>query len=121
MQAAEAAIARLPGDTKLTAVERLVTEAIKRECRIYNNKRPEIVVIAHEMDPRAGMVVRAQAEVARFGKVLMSSGGGRGRSSSPPRQVALFSPPCVKQPLFIESASNACTCACVGPNACSLE
>lgn len=33
-------------------MERVVGEAIKRECRSYNRKQPEVIVIAHEADSK---------------------------------------------------------------------
>ncbi|KAK9828609.1 hypothetical protein WJX72_001027 [[Myrmecia] bisecta] len=57
----EAAVAQLPPDVLLVAVERTVAEAIRRCCKAYNKRRPEVVVIAHEWDPRAGAAAAAQA------------------------------------------------------------
>ena len=50
MQAANTAVARLPWDATLLAVERLVAQSIRRECRSFNQRRPEVIVIAHEHD-----------------------------------------------------------------------
>lgn len=60
-QAAEDAIARLPGDAHLSAVERVVSDSLRRTCKAFNQRRPEIVVIAHEADPRAGAAAMAAA------------------------------------------------------------
>ncbi|KAL4452436.1 hypothetical protein ABPG75_008098 [Micractinium tetrahymenae] len=59
--AAEDAIARLPGDARLAAVERVVADALRRTCKAFNQRRPEVVVIAHEADPRAGQAAMAAA------------------------------------------------------------
>ena len=52
IQMSEAAVKRLPGDASLVAVERTVADAIRRACRDFNQRRPDVIVIAHEMDPR---------------------------------------------------------------------
>ena len=44
---------RLPYDAELTAVERVVEKAILRECKAFNRKQPEVIVIANESDPQA--------------------------------------------------------------------
>lgn len=59
--AAGEAIERLPGDAHLSAVERVVADALRRTCRSFNQRRPEVVVIAHEADPRAGAAAMAAA------------------------------------------------------------
>jgi mRNA degradation ribonuclease J1/J2 len=56
-EAANSAIKKLPADATVQAVERSVTDALKRMCKVFNNRRPEIVVLVHEMDPRAGAAV----------------------------------------------------------------
>lgn len=52
VQVSEAAVRRLPGDASLVAVERTVADAIRRACKDFNQRRPDVIVIAHEMDPR---------------------------------------------------------------------
>ena len=52
VQVSDAAVKRLPGDASLVAVERSVADAIRRSCRDFNQRRPDVIVIAHEMDPR---------------------------------------------------------------------
>jgi beta-CASP RNase J family ribonuclease len=59
--AGDAAVAKLPGDAALAAVERVVADALRRACKQFNNRRPEVVVIAHEADPRAGAAAAAAA------------------------------------------------------------
>lgn len=59
--AADTAVAKLPGDASLGAVERVVADALRRGCKQFNNRRPEVVVIAHEADPRAGAAANATA------------------------------------------------------------
>ncbi|KAL3161242.1 hypothetical protein ABBQ38_009606 [Trebouxia sp. C0009 RCD-2024] len=55
----DAAVKRLPGDASLVAVERAVADAIRRGCKDFNQRRPDVIVIAHEMDPREGAAARA--------------------------------------------------------------
>ena len=50
---------RLPGDASLVAVERAVADAIRRACKDFNQRRPDVVVIAHEMDPRYNTIAQA--------------------------------------------------------------
>jgi beta-CASP RNase J family ribonuclease len=59
--ASDAAVSRLPCDASLTAVERTVAEALRRACKQFNSRRPEVVVVAHEADARAGAVAGAIA------------------------------------------------------------
>eukprot|EP00891_Asterochloris_glomerata_P002267 jgi/Astpho2/2267/e_gw1.00040.186.1_t len=49
---AEAAVSRLTYESSLVAVERAVADAIRRGCKDFNNRRPEVVVVAHEKDSR---------------------------------------------------------------------
>ncbi|KAH7622044.1 hypothetical protein Ndes2526B_g02868 [Nannochloris sp. 'desiccata'] len=59
--AADAAVSKLPGDAALSAVERVVSDALRRSAKQFNNRRPEVIVIAHEADPRAGAAASASA------------------------------------------------------------
>jgi hypothetical protein len=52
---------RLAAICSLVAVERLMTQTIKKTCRTFNSRKPEVVVICHEMDPRAGAIAAAAA------------------------------------------------------------
>ena len=54
---AERAVARLPPDATLLGVERAVAASLRREARAHNGKVPEVVVVAHEFDPRAAAAV----------------------------------------------------------------
>eukprot|EP00803_Ostreobium_quekettii_P009805 evm.model.scf_52.21 EVM.evm.TU.scf_52.21 scf_52:165961-174383(-) len=58
---AQGAVATFRADAALSAVERVVAQEIRRACMKYNSRRPEVIVIAHEFDPRAGAAVEAQA------------------------------------------------------------
>ena len=59
---AEAAIAKLPGDAALSAVERVVGDSLRRASKQFNNRRPEVIIIAHEADPRMGAAAGAMAK-----------------------------------------------------------
>lgn len=59
---AEAAIAKLPGDAALSAVERVVGDSLRRAAKQFNNRRPEVIIIAHEADPRMGAAAGAMAK-----------------------------------------------------------
>ena len=65
--AAEAAVGKLPGDAALSAVERVVSDALRRCAKHFNNRRPDVVVIAHEADPRAGAAATASSVRRRTG------------------------------------------------------
>ena len=81
VRSAEAAVARLPPDALLVAVERVVSDALRREARAFNGKRPEVVVIAHEFDPRAGAaVLKTRGNGGGSGEL-----GGARRERSAPR------------------------------------
>lgn len=84
--AADAAVGRLPGDASLAAVERVVTDAMRRTCKQAYGRRPDVVVIAHEADPRAGLAARADAarRVEGGGTEAAAAGGERDR----PRRAA---------------------------------
>ena len=46
---AERAMARLERDAGLPRIERVVIDALKRTCWTFNNKKPEVICIVHEM------------------------------------------------------------------------
>ena len=89
---AERAVARLPPDATLLGVERAVAASLRREARSHNGKVPEVVVVAHEYDPRAAAAVarmrgpdsgdgydeRQDREESRRGGGGRGSRGGRG-------------------------------------------
>ncbi|MEW5320466.1 MAG: hypothetical protein WDW38_011536 [Sanguina aurantia] len=51
---AEEAVCSLAHDSALAMVERMVIKAVLKECNTFNQKKPEVICIAHEYDPRAG-------------------------------------------------------------------
>lgn len=51
-KAAVDAVAQQPLDCPLGTVERMVADSIRRTCREFNKRSPEVIVIAHEADPR---------------------------------------------------------------------
>lgn len=81
--AAEGAIARLRGDANLTAVERVVADAMRRVCKQYNGRRPDVIVIAHEADPRAALSAKGETSRKRWdtppGKMNDHTKAGRSR------------------------------------------
>ena len=77
--AANDAIERLPGDAHLAAVERVVADALRRTCKAFNQRRPEVVVIAHEADPRAGAAAMASATRRQADSPQGDRGGGQQR------------------------------------------
>ncbi len=68
MQAVDEAVTRLSGRASLVEVERAAIDAVKRRALAFNGKRPEVICIAYEHDPRdahmAG-VAEARAREAR--------------------------------------------------------
>ena len=84
------------------AVERIVADAIRRECRSYNRKKPEVIVIANEADPRVAAEVdaacRAAEEAGTYVRGHMQNGSptqersrrqGRGGRTSQVRHTLL--------------------------------
>ena len=57
----DSSIKRLAADATLPAIERNATDAIRRACKLFNNRRPEVVVVAHEADPRYAAAVESIA------------------------------------------------------------
>ena len=96
VQAAEAAVMRLATDATHIAVERVVEEGLARECRAYNQRRPLITVIVHELNSTAGAaayesaVKSANAQIEKStssprqtrSRAFPGAGRGRGRSSA---------------------------------------
>ena len=103
VQAAEAAVMRLAADATHIAVERVVEEGLARECRAYNQRRPLITVIVHELTSTAGAAAYENAVKSANAQMKNSTssptqtrsrappgaGRGRGRSSA---GVSLFTP-----------------------------
>ena len=84
MQAAEAAVMRLSLDASLLAVERVVEEGLARECRAYNQRKPLITVIAHELNNKAGAAAYANAVKSASAQMEQSQPGtgmGTGRQT----------------------------------------
>lgn len=48
--AAERAVARLDRDAGMPRIERVVIDSLKRTCWTFNNKKPEVICIVHEMN-----------------------------------------------------------------------
>lgn len=60
-------MSRLPVEASLAAVERNVIDAVRKQCRAFNNKKPEVICIAFEHDPRTAHmpVVASRDRAAR--------------------------------------------------------
>lgn len=71
---------RLGPDASLLAVERVVEEGLIRECRAYNQRKPLITVIAHEMNSRAAPA--AYAEAIQRASARMAQSEGRAASDA---------------------------------------
>ena len=87
---AEAALAKLPGDAALSAVERVVGDSLRRAAKQFNNKRPEVIIIGHEADPRMGAAAGAMSK-RRSSRTERNAQGkdgdikSQGSRRSPPR------------------------------------
>lgn len=84
---AEAAISKLPGDAALSAVERVVGDSIRRASKQFNNRRPEVIIIAHEADPRMGAAAGAMAKRRSSKSVRDSAGNKSNEGPRPPRKA----------------------------------
>ncbi|KXZ55695.1 hypothetical protein GPECTOR_2g1245 [Gonium pectorale] len=64
-EAVEGAVGRLSGTASLVEVERTAIDVLKRRCLAFNGKRPEVIAIAYEHDPRdAHLAAVAEAREA---------------------------------------------------------
>jgi len=55
--AAMAAVSSQPLDCELSTIERLVADNVRRACKDFNKRSPEVVVISHEADSRNASAV----------------------------------------------------------------
>lgn len=99
------AIQRLPNDAHLVAVERIVAEAIKRECRAFNRRFPEVIVIATESDPRVAAQIEATSSTLKQSR--KPNGKARNSTVRPllvvKRGFSVCIPWCSPQILYSES------------------
>lgn len=72
-QAVKAAISRLPATASLSQAEGDVIEAVQKAARWFNNRKPEVIAVAWEHDPRAALLPDVAARHA---------------ANSPPRRPA---------------------------------
>ena len=77
---------RLSLDASLIAVERVVEDGLARECRAYNQRKPLITVIAHELNSKAGAAAYADA-VKNASAQMEQSQPGAGTGAGMGRQV----------------------------------
>lgn len=85
LQGVQQTVSRLPYDASLTQVERQVVEAIKKVSRAFNNRRPEVICVAYEHDPRYSHVPEVAARRAAASQQQPSTataGQARPNSSS---------------------------------------
>jgi len=54
-------VARMPVDASLASVERVVVEGVTKLCRQFNQRRPEVICVAHEHDPRLAHIPTVSA------------------------------------------------------------
>lgn len=55
-QAVKAAVSRLPASASLSQVEGDVIESVQKAARWFNQRKPEVIAVAWEHDPRAALV-----------------------------------------------------------------
>lgn len=55
-QAVRAAVSRLPAAASLSQVEGDVIEAVQKAARWFNNRKPEVIAVAWEHDPRSAVL-----------------------------------------------------------------
>eukprot|EP01023_Acetabularia_acetabulum_P007819 TRINITY_DN13410_c0_g1_i7.p1 TRINITY_DN13410_c0_g1~~TRINITY_DN13410_c0_g1_i7.p1 ORF type:complete len:474 (-),score=78.99 TRINITY_DN13410_c0_g1_i7:289-1710(-) len=66
-------VTSLRGDASLAVIEHSITKAVVQACYRFNNKNPDVLVIAHEQDPRAASIL-GKSQVAKKGVPQKSSG-----------------------------------------------
>ena len=86
----EGVVSRLSFDATLAVVERQVIDSVRKACKTYNSRTPEVIVIAHENDPRAAHIPEVAAgQQQRWAQAQarpqqQPEARGRGASSPPP-------------------------------------
>eukprot|EP00892_Ulva_mutabilis_P011918 jgi/Ulvmu1/9099/UM005_0194.1 len=75
----------MPPDVSLPALERKLIGIIRKVCKQFNGRRPEVLVVAHEMDPRAGMLAAAAA--GRTPPQGMKESGAKRGARRAPRKI----------------------------------
>ncbi|MEW5301692.1 MAG: hypothetical protein WDW36_004535 [Sanguina aurantia] len=91
---AEEAVCSLAHDSALAMVERMVIKAVLKECNTFNQKKPEVICIAHEYDPRAAVIATAaETRSAAAPSTSQSRGSAGGRGTDPSRSSSRPSGP----------------------------
>lgn len=72
----------------LPAVERKLIGVIRKVAKQFNGRRPEVLVVAHEMDPRAGMLAAAAADRSLPTEHQAPREQGTGPRKSPKKMMA---------------------------------
>ncbi len=60
-------MSRMAQRTSLALVERQVIQALKKACLSYNNRKPEVICIAHENDPRSAHASAVESPASAAG------------------------------------------------------
>lgn len=87
-KAVDEAVTRLSGRASLVEVERASIDAVKRRALAFNGKRPEVICIAYEHDPRDAHMAGVAEARAREAREADARAGG-GASTLTPRRRAL--------------------------------
>lgn len=77
--AAERAVARLNRDAGLPRIERVVIDALKRTCWTYNNRKPEVICLVHEMNGSPPASKTSRDDAYKEPRRESSSSGSRNR------------------------------------------
>jgi len=64
-QAVQAAVSRLPATASLSQVEGDVIEGVQKAARWFNNRKPEVIAVAWEHDPRSAILPDLAAQAPR--------------------------------------------------------
>jgi hypothetical protein len=84
-------VSRLPATASLSQVEGDVIEAVQKAARWFNNRKPEVIAVAWEHDPRAALVPDLAARAAASSQPLNRPAAGPG-SQRPTRPAAAGGP-----------------------------
>jgi hypothetical protein len=87
LQAVRAAVGRLPATASLSQVEGDVIEAVQKAARWFNNRKPEVIAVAWEHDPRAALAPDLAARAAASSQPLSRPAAAPG-SHRPSRPAA---------------------------------
>lgn len=98
-RSADIAVKRLPADAALMTIEKAVAEACKKACKEFNNRTPEVIVIAHEKNPRDGAVAQASQEQK---KIALEKAQRDHQQKQAPTEDLLMSNTAIKQQQIVQ-------------------